>query len=127
VTTRVRVIPPLYAQVTVRTRVSAQEGVNPDDLRKRVAERLLAFLHPLKGGEDGTGWPFGRGVYRSEVIAAIKGVSGVECVLETILSGDSCTRADGAGNLMIDRDALVYSERHEVDATARPGRCTVTY
>lgn len=127
VTTRVWVIPPLYAQVTVRTRVSAGEGVHPEELRARVAERLLAFLHPLKGGENETGWPFGRGVYRSEVIAAIKEVSGVECVLETTLSGDLCTRADGAGNLMIDRDALVYSERHEVDVTARSGRCTVTY
>lgn len=127
VTTRVRVIPPLYAQVTVRTRVSAGEGVRPEELRARVAERLLAFLHPLKGGEDGTGWPFGRGVYRSEIIAAIREVSGVECVLETTLSGDTCTRADGEGNLMIDRDALVYSERHEVDVTARSGRCTVTY
>lgn len=123
VTTRLRVVPPKYVRVSVSTRLYAADGFNSDDVRGRVAARLLAYLHPLTGGDGGDGWPFGRTVYRSEVVAVIKQVSGVECVVETILSGDSGARPDGSGNLMIDNDALVWSERHEVEVLVGAGRC----
>lgn len=125
VTTRVRVIPPSYARVSVVARLRAAVGVPPDDLRQRVTQRLLEFLHPLRGGEEGTGWPFGRGVYRSEVMAAVREVSGVDCVIELSLAGDAATRPDGLGNLLLDRETLVYSERHEVEVLGPLGQCTV--
>lgn len=123
VTTRLRVAPPKYVRVSVSTRLYAADGFTPDDVRNRVVSRLLAYLHPLTGGDEGDGWPFGRAVYRSEVVAVIKGVAGVDCVIETILSGDSGARPDGNGNLIIDNDALVWSERHEVEVLAGAGRC----
>lgn len=123
VTTRLKVVPPEYVKVAVRTRLHAANGFSAEDVRKRVEARLLEYLHPLTGGDDGDGWLFGRPVYRSEVVAVIRRVEGVDCVLETILSGDSGVRPDGGGNLVIDNDALVWSDRHEVEVLAGAGRC----
>jgi hypothetical protein len=41
---------------------------------------LAAFLHPLTGGPDGTGWEFGRDVYASEVCQFLERVPGVDYV-----------------------------------------------
>lgn len=41
---------------------------------------LAAFLHPLTGGPEGAGWPFGRDVYLSDVAAVLEGVAGVDYV-----------------------------------------------
>jgi hypothetical protein len=38
------------------------------------------FLHPLKGGRDGKGWPFGRAVYRVDLYHVIEDVPGVDFV-----------------------------------------------
>ncbi len=48
-----------------------------------------AFLHPLTGGPDGTGWALGRDVYRSDLARVIGGVPGVDHVrtLELLLDG----------------------------------------
>ena len=123
VTTRLRVVPPKYVRVSVSTRLYAVDGFTSDDVRTRVVSRLLAYLHPLTGGDDGIGWPFGRPVYRSEVVAVIKGVAGVDCVLEITLTGDSGVRPDNNGNLIIDNDTLIWSERLEVEVFTGAGRC----
>ncbi len=40
---------------------------------------MLSF-HPLTGGPERTGWPFGRDVYRAEVLQTIDEVPGVDYV-----------------------------------------------
>ena len=39
---------------------------------------MAAFLHPLTGGPDGTGWAFGRGVFISDVAAILEAIAGVD-------------------------------------------------
>jgi hypothetical protein len=39
---------------------------------------MTAFLHPLTGGPDGTGWAFGRGVFISDVAAILEAIPGVD-------------------------------------------------
>jgi predicted phage baseplate assembly protein len=124
VTTRLHVVPPQYVRVAARARIHAAAGFNRDDVRARVEARLLAFLHPLTGGDDGMGWPFGRAVYRSEVMAVIKMVAGVDCVTELALTGDRGATPDAGGNLVIDSDALVCSEAHAVEVLTVAARCT---
>jgi hypothetical protein len=88
---RIEVAGPVYVPVSVRATVGAQENVNAADLAAVISERIDQFLDPLLGGPDGTGWPFGRDVYRSEILQLIDETPGVEHVraLELI---------DGAGN-----------------------------
>jgi hypothetical protein len=49
---------------------------------------LNAFLDPLTGGPDGLGWPFGRDVYRSEILQVIGAVPGVDHVIRLTLKTD---------------------------------------
>jgi hypothetical protein len=39
---------------------------------------MTAFLHPLTGGPDGTGWAFGRGVFISDVAAILEAIPAVD-------------------------------------------------
>ena len=50
---------------------------------------IRAFLHPLTGGPQGTGWPFGRDVFASDVASVLESTPGVDVVpnLELLLDG----------------------------------------
>ena len=72
----------------VQACVQPYPGVDPDRLRAAIVKALDDFLDPLRGGPEGCGWPFGRDVYRSEVLQVIDGVQGVDCVSELALRGD---------------------------------------
>lgn len=51
-------------------------------------------MHPLTGGPEGQGWPFGRDVFLSDVAAVLEAVSGVDYVqtlnllLDNVPSGE---------------------------------------
>ncbi len=102
---RVEVVGPNYTEVGIRAQVQAFAGNNPQDLRRRLAETLTRFFHPLQGGPDGSGWPFGRDVYRSEVLQVIVETPGVDHVLslELIAQGGEAQ----CGNLCLGPLALV--------------------
>jgi hypothetical protein len=54
-----------------------------------VRDALEAFFHPITGGPEGAGWPFGRDVYLSDAAAAVMRVPGVDYVsnLDLLLNG----------------------------------------
>jgi hypothetical protein len=60
------------------------------------------------------GWPFGRDVYRSEVLQVISSVAGVDNVLNLSLSGDG--GAGQCGNLCVGPTQLVVSGIHTIEA-----------
>ncbi|NIM10347.1 MAG: putative baseplate assembly protein [Candidatus Aminicenantes bacterium] len=76
----VRVTGPNYIKVW------AEAGVVPKNIDQagRVEEKVIAnletFFHPLKGGPDNKGWPFGRDVPFSEVMEVIQHTEGVDFV-----------------------------------------------
>jgi len=110
--TRIEVAAPVYVPVTVRATVVARSGTPPATLPSAVRSTLTAFFDPLTGGPDATGWPFGRYVYRAEVLSLIDQVPGVEHVL-----GLELITADGAscGDVCIGPTGLVASGEHEIE------------
>jgi hypothetical protein len=54
-----------------------------------VGRALEGFFHPLTGGPEGEGWPFGRDVYLSDVAALIENLPGVDYVQELDLLLDN--------------------------------------
>ncbi|MEU8758922.1 putative baseplate assembly protein [Streptomyces sp. NPDC048659] len=119
--TRLVVEPPFYQGVTVVARLSA-----PPDAADRVREAALAalfrHLDPLRGGPDGTGWPFGRPVQYGEVFGVLQRAVGDVLVEEIrLFAADPVTGRRGAPVDRIDLDAgaLVFSYRHQVVVTAR--------
>jgi predicted phage baseplate assembly protein len=89
VTTELHVVGPSFVAVAI----SATLHIGPEFETERVSaeaqSKLVAFLDPLYGGADGQGWPIGRDVYRSEVMALLNGISGVLYVDEVSLQVES--------------------------------------
>jgi predicted phage baseplate assembly protein len=109
---RVEVAAPVYVTVTVHATVETRPEARSTDVQAAIRAALDDFFHPLTGGADGAGWPFGRDVYRSEVLQVIDDVPGVAHVLSLELGrGDGCPTC---GNLCIGPTGLVDSGPHEI-------------
>lgn len=76
---RVFVIGPEYTPIQVRA--TLHTAVNKQtDVRSTAEQAIRDFLHPLRGGIEGRGWPFGRSVHIGELMRILAGISGVEYV-----------------------------------------------
>jgi hypothetical protein len=92
-TTRIEVVGPEYLEVRVQTRVRIKRLSDPATVRERIRAAIDRFLDPRNGGPDGRGWPFGRDVYRSEILQLIDSVVGVDHV-------ESLTLRSPAGDVL---------------------------
>jgi hypothetical protein len=111
--TRVIVTWARYTEVSVRARVRAFDGVDKVRLAQDIGAALDAFLHPLTGGPDGTGWPLGRDVFRSEVLQVIDETAGVDHVLSLELVAEGC--APTCGNVCLRPTWLVAAGEHQME------------
>lgn len=127
-TTELHVIGPTFLPVRVTARLHITPGGNGDQVFKvfkQALDRLNAFLNPLNGGPDLTGWPVGRDVYRSEVMALLHEVSGVAHVSGLGLQGPEDAQPR-CGNLPVCPDGLVTPGRHSIEiVTDSPARGNV--
>jgi hypothetical protein len=74
-------------EVTVQAKLYLEVGRQPEDIQKKAMDRLTQFFHPLTGGEEQRGWPFGRAVYLSEIYQQFDQLEGVDYVTEVKLNG----------------------------------------
>ncbi|MGW3178924.1 putative baseplate assembly protein [Kitasatospora sp. NPDC001119] len=119
--TRLVVQPPAYQGVTVVARLTTR-AADPDRVREEVLAALYRYLNPLRGGADGTGWPFGRAVQYGEVFAVLQRVAAVAGVDELrLFPADPITGRRGAPTERVEvpPDALVFSHQHQVVVTAQ--------
>jgi predicted phage baseplate assembly protein len=107
------VIPPTYQQVTVSGQVTAADSADLAELTDAVEQALLTYFHPIRGGDDGTGWPFGGTIYYSRVYQLIMNVSGVQSIQALTISVDG-QAAPACTDVPIGPDALVYSISHDI-------------
>ena len=114
--TRVVVTGPTYRDLFVRARVRPFPGTDPAELSRRIAAALDAFFDPLTGGPEGGGWPFGRDVYRSEVLQVIDETPGVDHVLSLELVVDGEGRCS---NVCLGATGLPAAGTHEIEVEAR--------
>ncbi len=114
VTTELHVIAPTYVTVTVAATLHASATADPSALPALAQQALDRFLNPLQGGPGNAGWPIGRAVYRTEVMALLAALPGVLTVTELSLqAGDA---APVCGNIDICATDLVRSGQHQVSA-----------
>jgi predicted phage baseplate assembly protein len=73
VTQEIFVLPPQYREFTVVVTLAG----HPEDtqsVRSQVTAQLANFLHPLHGGDDGRGWPFGAAISPSALMRRVQPV-----------------------------------------------------
>jgi predicted phage baseplate assembly protein len=106
-----------YLGVRVEASVIVEPNIDAEGVRQRVATRLTDYLDPLVGGADGTGWPFGRDLYLSEVQSVVQSVPGVrfaeDVALHQIDLQTGQARAAGA-RITIADDVLLLPFEHTV-------------
>ena len=115
-TTQLDVRAPGYKRVRVEAQVAARPGVDEKRLEQDIISALERFLNPLRGGAEGTGWPFGREVYLSDLYACVQDVEGLLHVQEMemfwIDDQDKSHRAERKIDLMAHE--VVASDLHKV-------------
>jgi predicted phage baseplate assembly protein len=87
-------VEPVYLPVGVEAVVAARASASEGDVADAAAAAVRGFLHPLTGGPDGRGWPFGRAVHRSDVAALLDRLPSVDRVERLLLLIDGTPVGD---------------------------------
>jgi predicted phage baseplate assembly protein len=92
ITTELHVIGPRYSDVTtLSARITVDDDFDLAAVTEAIYDRLLDFLHPISGGSDGTGWPFGGAIYHGDLYDQVLGVAGVRRVTRLRVALDGAT------------------------------------
>jgi hypothetical protein len=119
--TRILITQPRYQGFTIAARVKARDKVAPARLKRDATEALYEYFHPTRGGTDGRGWPFGRGIRLGEIYGVLQRLEGTELVDEVRLfqtdlaSGQT---GDPIQRLELDQESLPLSYQHDVQVEA---------
>lgn len=119
--TQLSVIPPAYHWVETEIRFRANRYANVEQVTRLVESRLFAFLNPLIGGPDGTGWPFGRDLFVSDIMAELLKVPDVDFIRSVRLfpvsySRGQFTRGEEMSEIPVVTHGVIVSYRHDVRA-----------
>lgn len=121
-TAEVYVVPPVYRQVTIAAEVIVRPQDDLGAVRRAVEESLIAYFHPLTGGDEGLGWPFGQTIYFSRVYQRILQTPGVDRIdnnqLEIFL--DNVAQGFCRDAPLPEQGDLLYSEEHEISVRYAP-------
>jgi ribosomal protein S6E (S10) len=71
---------PHYQWVETEVHLRVADHYDAEKVRAAVEARLFEFINPLTGGTDGNGWPFGRDLFTSDVMAPLLAVPGVNFI-----------------------------------------------
>ena len=107
IVTDIYAIGPDFEEVRIEATVVPKKPQEASLVVRRVAVALENFLHPLSGGENDQGWPFGRPVFLSEIFAVIERTEGVDHV-ESALFPD----APLATSVAVAENSLAASGNH---------------
>jgi predicted phage baseplate assembly protein len=113
ITTEVFVLKPNYQKVEVLGEVVAAESADAAQVHEEVVASLIEYFHPLRGGESGSGWPFGGTIHYSRVYQRVFAVPGVASIVRLVIVLDGEEQRECA-DVPIERNGLLYSTDHAV-------------
>jgi predicted phage baseplate assembly protein len=114
-TTELYVVGPTYQEVVIKVDVIANDNADLGEVKQGIEDELLKYFHPLKGGEDNQGWPFGGKISFSQVYQRVFKVQGVQSIerLVIVLDGEEIPECR---DVPIADGMLLFSNKHEVKA-----------
>jgi hypothetical protein len=80
VSTIVHVVRPRYRNLSVRIVILRTTAGSSEAVKAEITRRIRDFLHPLRGGKNRRGWPFGRPVSKIDLYHVCEEVGGVDFV-----------------------------------------------
>jgi predicted phage baseplate assembly protein len=94
-----------YVFVSTDIHLLSDPRMDPDRVARAVRARLEQFIHPLRGGPAGDGWPFGRSLTLADIYTQIQTVPGVALLRDVQLFKRK----------LEDPDTRKLADREEVD------------
>lgn len=97
ITTELHVVGPQYTQITkIAARITVAGDHDLATVSEAVHSALLTYFHPVRGGDDGTGWQFGEDIYHGAVYDVLLAVPGVRRVsgLTVAVAGSNSSPPD---------------------------------
>ena len=115
-TTELYVIAPTYQPVEVDGEIIVRDDADPAAVKKAIEEALSTYFHPLKGGDDGQGWPFGGTIHYSKLHQCVFSIDGVDRIdtLVVVLDGQ---KSEPCTNVPIRPNSLLYTTEHHLQVT----------
>jgi hypothetical protein len=89
ITTRVHAVSPFYKNIFLKVWIALKKNKNEAQAIQEAANRINEYFHPVTGGPDGTGWPLGRNVYRSELYHILEEIADIDHIAEIWINGDA--------------------------------------
>jgi hypothetical protein len=124
---RIQVTGPGYIKVSTEAEIVPKNIERAGDVEERAIANLEHFFHPLRGGPENKGWPFGRDVHLSEVMQVLQNTEGVDYVKSLRLSAVKDTEGDSdvqgttetieksPARIYLEPHYLVYSGKHTIN------------
>lgn len=117
-TTRLDIRAPAYRWVAVKAQLRATPGTSQEEVETEVLARLYRFLNPLVGGPQGTGWPFGRDLFVSDVYQSLQNTPNVQFIrgVEMYAAGEGgAAEGKPVESLEVVSHGVIASGIHEVE------------
>ncbi|MBV7266240.1 putative baseplate assembly protein [Erythrobacter ani] len=116
-TTELFIIGPAYIGISLDLEVIAATDANAAELTLAVENAVSAYLHPLTGGADGLGWPFGGTlfygeIYRRALLPDVSRLAGLKIEVEGVAQPD-CADVTMPKGTLVRLDELRVSVRSE--------------
>jgi hypothetical protein len=115
---RLHVVGPSYVEVAMTANLAVHEDADPQAALTAARQALEAFFDPLTGGPGGSGWPFGRDVYTSEVYAVLDQVPLLDYIEDVAVTGPRPRRGPGGEVTGIGLDAHQLVRTTAIDLVA---------
>lgn len=112
-TSEIHVIAPHYVTVAVSATLHIRSGVDGRALIAQAQQALQAFFDPQHGGPAQQGWPIGRTVFRSELLALLNNLDGVMHVAPLGWTIDDSQKGY-CGDITLCLHGLVASGQHQI-------------
>jgi predicted phage baseplate assembly protein len=112
-TTELYVVKPTYQEVRIEAEVIAQNDADLAEVKTGIEQTLLRYFHPLKGGDNSQGWPFGGNIFFSKVFQQAFAVAGVQSIERLVIIVDGEEQLE-CKDVIIPEPVLLFSRGHEV-------------
>jgi len=114
-TSEVYVVRPTYHLVRIEADLVVSPSADLAEVMRGVTDALTKFFHPLVGGSDGTGWPFGGAIFFSEITRVVLQIPGVARIRDNqLLIWLDKERQLFCRDVSIGPGDLVYSKGHDI-------------
>ncbi len=85
VSTIVHVVRPRYRHLAIQVAVLRSTSGSSEAIKDDIIRKIRDFLHPLRGGKNRRGWPFGRPVSKIDIYHVCEEVGGVDFVDRVVM------------------------------------------